>query len=412
MPAITYRYTETVTILGALRSGHSPSLLAAWLHFETSFVVWLLIGALSVLIAEEFVLTATQIGFLVGVPLLGGAVLRIPVGLASDHLGIKRTGLTLLLAEAAALLWAWRSASDYLQVLMVGLLLGSAGASFAVALPLASRAYPPAHQGLAMGVAASGNSGTFLAAYFAPRLAEHVGWHGVFGLMLVPLAATVVLFAALVPGEERGRDRGRTSALKDLMRHRAIYSLSGLYAVTFGGFVGFCSFLPVIFYDQYHLDLVTAGSITALCGLGGSLARPLGGYVADRLGALRVLAVVLWGIASLVALGAIFLDRSWSVTVLVLAVTAMGFGNGVIFRIVSERFQVPIGLASGVIGAAGGLGGFFLPVWLGILKDATGSYRVGFWLFAIAATVAWISAVSMSRSVGPGGEGFRKERAH
>src|SRR5690348_459859 len=162
---------------GGLRSGHWPSLLAAWLHFETSFVAWLLIGALSGFIANEFGLTSTEIGLLVGIPLLGGAMLRIPVGLASDRVGIKRTGLVLLFAEGAALLWAWLSASDYVQLLTVGLLLGSAGASFAVALPLASRAYPPSHQGLTMGVAASGNSGTFLAAYFAPRLAEHVGWH-------------------------------------------------------------------------------------------------------------------------------------------------------------------------------------------------------------------------------------------
>ena len=398
-------------MLDALRNGHWPWLLAAWVHFEISFVVWLLLGALSILIVEEFVLTSTQIGFLVGMPILGGAVLRIPVGLASDHWGIKRTGLTLLLAEAVALLWAWVFATDYLQLLTVGLLLGSAGASFAVALPLASCAYPPSHQGLAMGVAASGNSGTFLAAYFAPRLAQHVGWHGVFGVMLMPLAVTVVLFATLVPGQERGRDREWSGALKEVLHHRPLYSLSGLYAVTFGGFVGFCSFLPVIFYDQYHLDLITAGSITALCGLGGSLARPLGGHVADRLGSLRVLAVILWVIAGLIAMGAIFLDQAWSVGVLILGVTAMGFGNGVVFRSVSEHFLSHIGLASGVIGAAGGLGGFILPVWLGILKDATGSYRVGFWLFAAMAAVAWISTVWMSRSVAPADEGCRKQRA-
>jgi NNP family nitrate/nitrite transporter-like MFS transporter len=396
----------------ALRNGHWPWLLAAWLHFEISFVVWLLIGALSILIVQEFVLTPTQIGFLVGMPLLGGAVLRIPVGLASDHLGIKRTGLTLLLVEAAGLIWAWLYASDYLQLLTVGLLLGSAGASFAVALPLASHAYPRSHQGLAMGVAASGNSGTFLAAYFAPRLAESVGWHGVFGLMLLPLAVTVILFAALVPGQERGRDRAWASALKEVLQHRSVYTLSGLYAVTFGGFVGFCSFLPVILYDHYRLDLITAGSITALCGLGGSLARPLGGHVADRLGARRVLAVILCIIAGLIALAAIFLDAFWSVGVLMLGVTGMGFGNGVVFRSVSERFQPHIGLASGVIGAAGGLGGFVLPVCLGILKDATGSYRFGFWVFAAMAATAWVSTFSMSRYVGPAGEGFRKRRAH
>src|SRR5688500_1873059 len=142
------------TIGRAIRSGHWPSLLAAWIHFEVSFMVWLLIGALGVFISEELQLTATQKGLLVAVPLLGGALLRIPVGIASDRFGPKSTGLLVLLCEAVAILWGWLGATTYLEILFVGLFLGVAGASFAVALPLASRVYPAAHQGLAMGIAA------------------------------------------------------------------------------------------------------------------------------------------------------------------------------------------------------------------------------------------------------------------
>jgi len=134
--------------------------------------------------------------------------------------------------------------------------------------------------------------------------------------------------------------------------------------------------------------------------------------MADRRGALRVLAVTLCIIAGVIALGGVFLDRPWSVSALIVGVTAMGFGNGVVFRIVSDRFQQHLGLASGVVGAAGGLGGFVLPVWLGILKDASGSYRAGFWLFAAAAAAACIGTVSMSRSVEFAREGLRKQRAH
>jgi NNP family nitrate/nitrite transporter-like MFS transporter len=373
-------------------------LIGAWLHFEVSFMVWLLIGALGVFIAEDFDLSATQKGFLVGVPLLGGAVLRIIVGLCSDVIGPKPIGLVVLWCELAAVLWGWLGATSYVQILGVGLFLGVAGASFAVALPLASRAYPPAHQGLAMGMAASANSGTVLAAFFAPRLGQLVGWHGVFGLMVLPILATMVAFALLIP-----RDIGRAkpeyrpgwwNMARHMVRLPSLYWLSFIYAVTFGGFVGFCSFLPIYFHDQYELHLVTAGSLTALCGLAGSLIRPVGGYVADRLGGLRVLLVLFLAIAGCVLGIARLPPLEWAVVLIVTAVAAMGFGNGVVFQVVADRLRNQIGMATGMIGAAGGFGGFLLPVWLGVLKDATGTYRGGFLLYVSVSAAASLSVAA------------------
>ena len=173
--------------LHALRSGHWPSLLGAWLHFEVSFMVWLLVGALSIAISEEFGLSAFQKGVLVGIPLLGGSLLRIVIGPLGDRAGAKSVGLAILGLEALALILGWQWGTNFSEMLIVGLLLGIAGASFVIALPLASQAYPPAHQGLAMGVAAVGNSGVLLAAIFAPRLAVMFGWHQVFAFMLVPV---------------------------------------------------------------------------------------------------------------------------------------------------------------------------------------------------------------------------------
>ncbi|MBI4400444.1 MAG: NarK/NasA family nitrate transporter [Nitrospirae bacterium] len=391
------------TALGALRSGHWPSLVGAWLHFEVSFMVWLLIGALGVSIAEEFGLTATQKGLLVALPLLGGALLRVVVGPCSDRFGAKPTGLALLLCEFLAVLWGWLGATSYLQVLGVGLFLGVAGASFAVALPLASRAYPPAHQGLAMGVAASANSGTVLAAFFAPRLGQLVGWHGVFGLMIVPVLLTTVLFAALVRGDTgifRQESRPQWwGTMVDMLRLPSAYWLCCVYAVTFGGFVGFCSFLPIFFHDQYGLDLVAAGTMTAACGLAGSLTRPFGGYTADRLGGLKVLGGVFLGIAALTGAIGQLPHLTQAATLMVIAVATMGFGNGVVFQVVSDRFQKQIGTASGLIGAAGGFGGFLLPSWLGLLKDVTGTYGSGFLLFALVCVAAWLSvALAIRRS--------------
>ena len=176
-----------------------------------------------------------------------------------------------------------------------------------------------------------------------------------------------------------------------------MYSLCAAYAVTFGGFVGLSSFLPIFFHDQYGLDPVTAGTVTALCSLAGSLARPFGGYLADRRGGMRMLRVVFPVIAGLMlAVGQLpeLFPACW---LMGMAVAAMGFGNGVVFQVVSERFQDQIGLASGLIGAIGGLGGFLLPFWLGLLKDATGTYQSGLWLYAAVAILVWITVALIMR---------------
>lgn len=395
-------------LLIALRSGHWPSLVGAWLHFEVSFMAWLLIGALGVPIAEEFGLSSTEKGLLVACPLLGGALLRIGVGLVSDRFGAKRTGLCLLGGVILAVLWGWLGVTSYAQILGMGLLLGLAGASFAVALPIASRAYPPAHQGLAMGVAASANSGTVLAMFFAPRLSQLVGWHGVFGVMIVPLAVTLALFWLLVRSDgERSRTERHPKWWHDIvqmMRRPAVYWLCALYGVTFGGFVGLCSLLPIFLHDQYGLDMVLAGSVTALCGLIGSLIRPFGGFIADRLGGLVVLGPVFAAIAGLMAGLGELPPIGWAVSLLIVAIATMGFGNGVVFQVVSERFPKQIGTASGIIGAAGGFGGFLLPLWLGALKDVWGTFRPGLWLFAAVSGVAAVSVALVLRRSGERGE--------
>jgi len=321
--------------------------------------------------------------------------------LSSDRLGAKFTGLSLLAGEMGALVWGWLGGGNFFQLLGIGLLLGVAGASFAVALPIASRAYPPAYQGLAMGIAASANSGTVLAMFLAPRLANSVGWHGVFGVTLVPVLVTAILFAFMVRGDERvGWLKPREpwwDDLRDGLSQPAMHWLCLLYAVTFGGFVGVCSFLPIFLHDQYGYDRVTAGSITALGGLLGSFIRPLGGYTADRLGGIRVLPFVFGAIAATVAGVGWLPEAAWGVALLMAGLAAMGFGNGVVFQVVSDRFSKQMGLASGVIGAAGGIGGFLLPLSLGGLKDLTGTYATGLWCFVVAAGCAFMTVVAAQR---------------
>lgn len=390
--------------LQALKMGHWPSLLGAWLHFEVSFMVWLLIGALGVAIAQEFDLSATEKGFLVGVPLLGGALLRIVVGPFADQFGAKRVGLGILGLEVVALFLGWIFGDSYVQMLGVGLLLGFAGASFAIALPIASLAYPPEHQGLAMGVAAIGNSGVLLATFFGPRIASLIGWHGTFGVMIIPVVITALVFFFVVPNRagfaNSRKGAGASLSIRSILQQPFLYWLCFLYGVTFGGFVGFSSFLPMFFHDQYQLGIVMAGTVTALCGLAGSVARPVGGYLADRRGGINLLLVV-FPLSTILSVGLSgLLPLPISLPLMVLTLLFLGFGNGVVFQVVSLRFQGRMGTASGFIGAAGGIGGFLLPVWFGLLKDLTDTYASGFLVFGLLTGLAAVSVLVMKRCMG------------
>src|SRR5713226_8077309 len=182
---------------GFLKTGHTPTLFCAFLYFDISFMVWVLLGALANSIVPEFGLNEAQRGLMLAIPLLGGSILRIVLGLLTDHIGARRTGILGLVLTLLPLLLGWLWADSFPKILLVGLLLGVAGASFAAALPLASRWYPPEYQGIAMGIAGAGNSGTALATLFGPILAQVVGWHAVFGLALIPVIFTLLVFVLL-----------------------------------------------------------------------------------------------------------------------------------------------------------------------------------------------------------------------
>ena len=370
-------------------AGHTPSLIAALVHFDISFMVWVLLGALGAYVSSDLNLSAAQKGLMVAVPPLGGAAFRLLLGSLADRVGVRRTGLVTMGLTLIPLLWGWLGGGTYAQVLGIGLLLGIAGASFAVALPLASRWYPPEYQGMALGIAGAGNSGTLIAALAAPRLAEHVSWHGVFGLAAIPVCLAWIAFAVMAKEPPRPKPvPGTSNNPFSLLDEPDARWLCGFYLVTFGGFVGLASYLPIFFVDRFDLTKVTAGGFAALCAAAGSFVRPIGGALADRLGGTRVLAGAL-GAASLLLLGAAALP-GLAATVLVLfgAMGAFGAGNGAIFQLVPQRFPARMGAMTGLVGAAGGVGGFLLPFALGLLKGSTGTFAAGFALVAVAVGVA------------------------
>jgi NNP family nitrate/nitrite transporter-like MFS transporter len=365
------------------RAGHAPTLVSAFLYFDVSFMVWLLPGALANSIVADFALSDAQKGLMVAVPLLGGAVLRLALGLLADRIGARRTGLLGMTLTTLPLLLGWLWADSFGEMLLVGLLLGVSGASFAAALPLASRWYPPRYQGLAMGIAGAGNSGTALATFFGPRLAGVWGWHAVFGLALIPLLATLFVFFLFARDSPHQPAPRPLRSYAEVLRLRDTWWFCLLYSITFGGFVGLASFLNVFFLSQYGLSRVAAGSFATLCVIAGSALRPLGGYLADRFGGIRVLT------ALYLAAGAAMLGLAsppslpTATRLLFVAMAALGMGNGAVFQLVPQRFPREIGVTTGIIGAAGGLGGFVLPTMLGAVKQVTGGFGIGFFAFAV-----------------------------
>jgi len=381
------------------KAGHTPTLFAAFLYFDLSFMVWYLLGPLAVQIATDLSLSAQERGMMVATPILAGALLRLLMGFLADRISPKGAGILGQVVVITTLGAAWSIGVDsYNETLLLGLGLGFAGAAFAVALPLASQWYPPEHQGKAMGIAGAGNSGTVLAALFAPGLAYLFGWQNVFGLALIPLVATLIIFIMVA---KNSPDRPKPKAGKDYLlalNDKDSWWFMFFYSVTFGGFIGLASALPGYFSDQYGLNPVIAGYYTAACVMAGSLMRPLGGALADRIGGIRSL-LCMYGTASL-CIALVGFNLSSSIAALALFVAAMlglGAGNGAVFQLVPQRFSREIGVMTGLIGMAGGVGGFILAAGLGTIKQHTGDYQLGLWMFAALGLLALLGLVGVKR---------------
>jgi NNP family nitrate/nitrite transporter-like MFS transporter len=369
------------------------TLLGCFLHFDFSFMLWVLFGALGIPLSDAAGLSPAQKGFVVALPILVGSLLRVPVGVLVDRFGGTRVGVALLGFLFVPLALAARLTPTLASLVVTGALLGVAGASFAVALPLASRWFPPHRQGLAMGVAAAGNSGTVVTNLVAPRLALAIGLGATFGAAMVGLAVVLVAFAVLAHEPPQGRSRTARLVLPSL-RDPDLRWMCLFYAITFGGYVGLSSFLPLYLRDAYGVTPIHAGYLTAGLAVLGSCSRPIGGLIADRLGGDRVLSVLLIAIALAYGVEAQQPELSAMVGALGVSMTCLGLGNGAVFQLVPQRFQRELGAATGVIGAIGGVGGFVLPTLLGGVRQYTGGFGYG---FAVLCAVAATGAVCLRR---------------
>jgi NNP family nitrate/nitrite transporter-like MFS transporter len=272
-----------------------------------------------------------------------------------------------------------------------------AGASFAAALPLASRWYPPQFQGLVLGIAGAGNVGTALATFFGPWLASSLGWHAVFGIALIPVVATLVLVAVLAKDSPTHPAPKSFADYVSVLKYADTWWFCFFYAITFGGFVGLVSFLNLFFRDQYALTKVQAGAFATICAVAGSMIRPLGGYLSDRFGGVRVLILLYLGVAAMMAGVSALPSLGVCAVLLTTGMALLGMGNGAVFQLVPQRFNKEIGVITGIVGAAGGLGGFLLPTILGGLKQLTRSYGGGFLTFAVVGAIGAVALVYVGR---------------
>ena len=381
------------------RSGHRPTLFAAFLYFDIAFMVWVLLGPLAPIISADLGLDPAQKGFMVALPTLAGAVIRLINGLMVDRIGPKLTGTInqIVVITGLAVAW-WFGVSSYAGILAVGVILGFAGASFAVSLPLASRWYPPEHQGKAMGIAGMGNSGTVFASLFAALLAKRFGWNNVLGLALIPL---IIVFAFYLIAAKDSPDQPAPkpmSAYAAVLREPDAWWFMLFYFVTFGGFVGLSSSLPTWYADTFGVTPVVAGYCTAAAVFMGSLLRPVGGAMADRFGGIRTLSAVYIVAALLLAIVATGpATIAIAIALFVATLGALGVGNGAVFQLVPQRFRKEIGVMTGLVGFGGGLGGFYLASSLGAITKATGSASLGFLIFGALALVALIGLTAVKR---------------
>ena len=352
------------------------------------FAAWGLIAAFAPRFRETLHLSATQAAFLVAVPVLLGSLARLPIGMLADRYG-GRLIFTILMFAVSIPAFITPLAASYEQLLLGGFCLGLAGSSFAVGVGFVSRWFSAEKQGSALGVYGLGNIGQSAAVFLGPLLAVSIGWQNVFrgmAAVLVVWGAVFSLLARNAPVTVRPKSLGEMFGV--LARERLSWALSAFYFLTFGGFVAFSIYLPSLLKDQFHLQPADAGFRTAGFVVLATLLRPLGGWLSDRIGGSRVLTAVFLLIAPFAML------LSWPAmipfTIGALGCAAlMGLGNGAVFKLVPQYFPRETGTVTGLVGAMGGLGGFFPPLLLGFFRDRLGVIWPGFLLLALTSLVMW-----------------------
>jgi MFS transporter, NNP family, nitrate/nitrite transporter len=433
-------------VIASLRSGNWKALLACFLYFDTGFTAWVMFGPLAPFISKQLSLSPTQSGFLVAVPVLAAAIVRVTFGNLFQCVDGRRLALLgISLTAIPALVLLLPIEPTYTLLLVLGVFLGVGGASFAIALPMAGSSYPPRVQGLVLGLAAAGNIGAVLDGFLFPSLGQHFGWQRAtaavlpllalaalsvfvwaqdrsaksgsvprafagFAISLAGIMGLVLLVNAGLFGHGKSGQLllpllGALVALAVLPRkylavlgERDTWVVMLVYSITFGGFVGMSSYVSLLLTTQYQLSKVDSGLLMAALSFTGAMVRPIGGFVADRLSGVKVLRVLLLAISLCnFAFAALMPPLAGGIALLAALYLGFGLGNGATFQLVPHRWKGKTGVMTGIIGAAGGIGGFYLPVIMSIARESTGSYQLGFATFGALAALALLLVGALHR---------------
>jgi NNP family nitrate/nitrite transporter-like MFS transporter len=371
------------------------NLALATLAFAVAFVAWSLISPIASLLQKDFGLDNSATSFLIAVPVILGSLLRIPLGILTDRFGGRKVFTALLLFTLLPVA-GLGLANSYATYIFGAFFLGTAGASFAVGVPFVSRWFTKDKQGMALGIYGMGNIGTAVATFSMPSLRTGLGQGTAFWVYLIPIAIMAAVFWTFARDMEGKVQPLPLSAMGELLRREPLAWLFSLfYFLTFGGFVAMSNYLPKLLKDWFQMSPSDAGMRAAGFAVVATLARPVGGWLADRFGGGNVLTGVLTaGPIGALALAWVASNPTILMATIFFLTTAvgLGLGNGAVFKLVAQHFPKNTGLVTGIAGCAGGLGGFFPPLVLGAVKDATATYTLGFVFLAVFA-VACLGAV-------------------
>lgn len=393
--------------------GDPSTLIASFLYFDFSFMIWTMLGPLATEISDSiadngFIMTASENATMLAVPIFSGALLRILLGFLVGRIGAKKTALIAQTIVTATLFYValFGENISYDALLLVGIGLGFAGASFAVALPQAGQWYPPRLQGVVLGIAGIGNMGVVLGFLFAPKISELWGWQSVFLVAAVLSVLIMIMYILMAKDAPENIYKPREKKLSDylrLLKDKDTWWFNLLYAVSFGTFVGFAVYMKVYLLAMYFDEMeifginvlneenihVVAGYFAAFCIMAGALLRPVGGTIADRVGGIRSLYYFLISVIVLIFINAFIPLPFWlDIAVMFLIMANLGMANGAVFQLVPQRFSKDIGVMTGIIGSAGALGGVAILKILGASTLIFGDYTIGFMIIAASVAIA------------------------